>query len=202
MVYSDEIQRSAIEALRELSVSDPAVQLNFARYTKAMGEMLRGRPIDRVGAKHVAAAACFTMDGSDRDYLMAASVRLEIDQVILTFDVDDPLGMPIGLVAVRLEEREVAFYGRCRLWAPANDGRLLVVPEADAERHFDAGGENLVERWRRLPGSLGAGERRAWHRLKILASSFDLDDLERARLNVLSKGDDGRLTATVKRLAA
>lgn len=202
MVYRDEKQRSRIEALRELSVSDPAVQLHIASYTKALGEMIRGRPIDRVDGKYVSAAACFTMEESDRDYLMAASVRLLIDQAVLTFDVDDPMGEPTGIAAVRLEEPEVAFYGLCRLWAPANDGRILIVPEADAQRHFDASGGNLVERWRRLPGTLEAGERRAWHRLKMLAGTFGRDDLKRARLNVLSKGDDGRLTAKVTRLAA
>lgn len=202
MVDGDGKKRSVIEALRELSVSDPAVQVHIASYTKALGEMLRGRPIDQVGAKHVTAAACFTMDESDRNYLMAASVRLLIDQAVLTFDVDDPMGEPTGIVAVRLEEPEVAFYGRCRLWAPANDGRVLIVPEADAERHFEASGHRLVERWRRLPGSLDAGEKRAWHRMRMLAKTFDRGDLEGARLNVLSKGDDGRLTALVTRLAA
>lgn len=202
MVYRNREQRSAVESLRELSISDPAVQLNIAKYTRALGEMLRGRPVTWEGMKYVAAVACFSVDESDRDYLMAASARLEIDQVFLTFDVDDPLGEPNGIVAVRLEAPEVAYYVRCRVWAPANDGRILIVPEADGERHFDASGEWLQERWRRLPGSLEAGQKRTWHRLKMLASRFEREDLDRVRVNVLSKDDDGRLTAKVRQLAA
>lgn len=202
MMYNDDRERSTIEALRELSVSDPAVQIHIGSYTRALGELIRGGPAPQSGARYVAAAACFTMDQTDSDYLMATTAWLNCDQAILTFDVDEPLADPTGISVIRIEEPEVAFYDRCKLWAPVNDGRILILPEADGARHFDASGHCLSERWRRLPGTLEAGEKRAWRRLKLLASSFDRFDLERARISNLGFANDGRLTATVRKLAA
>jgi len=119
--------RTARHRLQELSCSDPA----------AVSMLLTGRRGRERDSAEPNIQAGFRLTAAERDILSAAAVRLRMDVVHLTFDVDDPAGPPIGIVVIRSEGDEVACYPRCALWSPTGAGRVVIVPLNDGPpSHF------------------------------------------------------------------
>lgn len=76
----------------------------------------------------------------------------------------------------------MVFFGNCRLWSPANDGRALLVPQGEA---YYVGylafrpGQRLKLIDAPVPGDFAAGVRRAETRLARLLASDALSEVHR-----------------------
>ena len=163
---------------------------------------MRGKHARTSGIDCITVGACFRLDGTDLEFLMSSSVKLNSDQVLLVFDVDDPLGEPIGIEAIRLQKPEVALYGQCHLWAPTSGGRIVILTDHEGKQHFDMSGDKLQFVDHKIKGTVALGEKRARARLKSMAASMKREDLDNVWLNWIGGDADGNLVGDARHLAA
>jgi hypothetical protein len=172
-------QRDTRHQLQLLTADDPDSAANMARFVLAMGLMVTGVHVRERTACEPIFSSGFILSREERDILMAASWRLGIAQVFMAFDVHDAMAPPRAVGVFRVEGDSVAVYPRCELWAPAANGRAVLVPYGPgAPRcHFVARRGQPLARIDGWPtGDLDAGILRGRRRLDQLARSVELKD--------------------------
>jgi hypothetical protein len=205
MINETEAMKQARRNLQDLTASDPAVRANMLRHVAALSLMIAGRRARNSlpGEPHV--ISTFQFAPGERDMCMAVTSRTGLDQVVLAFDIDDAAGPPVGLGVIRIEGEEIVCYGACRLWAPAGDGRALIVPAGDQDHGhfaFQRGGALRHVRDAR-PRDLEPGFRRGTARLTRLANSDGLREVaQEGFMHVLNSHGPGRLTSRTMPMAA
>ena len=174
-----EEMRKARYALQELTAADPAASGNMLRYVAAISLLVTGRRgRERRPAEPQIGAGFLLVDGNEQLFA-AATRRSGTDYVLIGFDVDDAAGPARGIGVFRKQGDVMVLFGNCRPWAPANDGRALLVPTGDSDY---AGylafrpGQPFKLVMAPVPGDLEAGFRRADARLARLLASEALRD--------------------------
>ena len=192
---------------QQLTADDPAASANMVRYLSALSILVtgrRGRDLERPEPIFLAG---FQMDTSENMIVRKTAMLTGVQHVFLAFDVDDATAAPIGLGVFRTEGDLEVCYSRCLLWAPANDGRAVIVPThtGDAvDGHFVfRRGRPLVRVAAPPAGDLEAGFRRGARRLNQLAHSPELRDATNGAVrNVFTNVRRGEIQVEMKRLAA
>ena len=204
MHMTDDMKRARHE-LQLLSASDPTAAANMARHVMALIMLVTGaRHRERRGAEPEIGGGFEPIDGEEK-LLMGVTSLTGVEQLFLRFDVDDAAGPPVGLSLFRNEGGEIAHYGRCLLWSPANDGRALVVPQGTRDHgHFVfRRGSALRHVPEPPPGPLEAGLRRGSARLARLAASSELRDIGREALMHVVRGEGpGAVSVATSAVAA
>ena len=203
MNYTEDMRDAAWE-LKLLTASDPAATSNMMRHVAALALMVAGRrqPDQSVGEPEI--AACFLLDHADRNFFIGITAETGIDQILVGFDVDDAAGEAQGFGVVHAVAHKGASFSDCRLWAPANGGRAVLVPQGVGSVGYFAfrKGGSLRHVGSRPAADLEPGFRRAAARYARLAASPELHGVGReGYLHVISN-DNGMLRNQPKRLAA
>lgn len=204
MMNATEEMRAARWELKMLTASDRAATSNMLRHVVAVAIMLAGRRQKDKLPGEPEIGACFLLDADDRDFMMHITARTKIDQIHVGFDVADASGPARGIGVTCVEGEEVASYGTCRLWAPASDGRAVLVPMGDgASGYFSFRKGGSLKRLSGRPATdLEPGFRRAVARLSRLLASAELRDVGREGFFHVISNDDGELSARATSLAA
>lgn len=123
--------------LKLLSLSDPAAQANIPARLMALAMLVTGRRGREREAGEPQFGAGFRLSPEDRMFHMSITWRTGVEQVLLSFDVDDPAGPPVSLSVIRREGEKVAFHAGCQLWSPPGEGRSVIVAGgAEGHGHF------------------------------------------------------------------
>lgn len=203
MMNETKEMRQARHALQDLSASDPAASANMLRHAAAFTLMMTGRRGRdwREGEPQIGAG--FVLTHGDECICVETARRSRTDYVYIAFDVDDAAGPPIASGVFSPRGEDVAVFGNCRLWSPANDGRALLVPQGDGCLGYFAfrPGRPLKFVDRPLPGDFEAGARRADARLRRLLASEDLRNLDGGLMFVL-RSEGGQIVAEATPVAA
>ena len=207
MTDKTEEMQQARNALQQLTASDPAASANMVRYLSALSILVtghRGRDLERPEPIFLAG---FQMDRTENLIVRKTSMLTGIQHVFLAFDVDEATAPPVELGVFRTEGELEVCYSHCRLWAPANDGRAVIVPTGT---HDPVDGHFVFRRGRPLvrvatppAGDLEAGFRRGERRLVRLANSPELRDaMNGAVQNVITNAGPGKLEVEMRKLSA
>lgn len=200
-----EEMRQARHDLQMLSASDPAASANMLRHVAAYSLMVMGRRGRERRDAEPQIVAGFVLTHGEHQLPAAATRRSGIETIYLAFDVDDAAGPPVAAGVFRKQRDGVVLYGNCRLWAPANDGRALIVPcgVGDYVGYLAfRPGQTLRLVDAPVPGDLEAGFRRAASRMQRLLASDALRDVHREGYMHCIRNEGQDLFGEVTRIAA
>jgi hypothetical protein len=182
MTNETDAMRQARHALQKLSTSDPAASANMMRHVTAYAQMVTGRRGRERRNNEPQIGAGFILTHGDQHLCAAAARRSGTDYLYIAFDVDDATAPPVAAGVFSRRGEDMVVFGDCRLWAPANDGRALLVPQgSDGYGGYLAfrPGQPFEHVHGKLPGDFNAGVRRANARLRRLLASDELRNVHR-----------------------
>jgi hypothetical protein len=205
MTNETEAMRKARHALQELSASDPTASANMMRHAVAYALMVTGRRGRERRRNEPQIGAGFILTHGDENLFAAAARRSGTDYLYVSFDVDEASAAPAALDVFSRRGDDMVVFGNCRLWAPANDGRALLVPQsADGYGGYLAfrPGQPFRHVYAPLPGNFDAGVRRADVRLRRTLASYALRDVHREGFMHVIHNKRDAIYVNTSRLAA
>lgn len=157
--------------------ADPVIVADMVRHLAAIETMICGRPGHLATGTEPLFVAGMKLTPGELNLLMCATGRDGRDLVYVHFDADQP-DEPRGIAVIRNTGDFIAVHPACRVWAPARDGRAVIVPigeEAEGQFSFRTG-RQLQHSANRPADALEGGFRRAQVRMRRLTASGMADD--------------------------